>query len=186
MKTFPIVLLAVSCGLSSCDKAKALAGRFTKKTAVETPAATPPGSWVTTIPDNGYDAFRLQTGKVVVIDFYADWCGPCRKLSPILEKIASDHGGKILVGKVNVDQYREIASREGVKSIPDVRILRDGAEVDRFVGLPDENEVRRRLEIHTHGLPKSGEAKPATPQPSAQPSAQPMTKDWLPPGMQRR
>ena len=96
----------------------------------------------------------MQPGKVVVIDFYADWCGPCRKLGPILDQIASEHGGKILVGKVNVDQNRELASSEGVRGIPDVRIFRDGREVDRFVGLPGESEVRRRLEVHLKGLPE--------------------------------
>jgi thioredoxin len=183
MKSFPIIMLAVSCGLSSCDKARELAGRFNKKPAAEAPATTASGPLVTTIAQDGYDSFRQQRGKVVVIDFYADWCGPCQKLGPILEKIAGEHGGKILIGKVNVDQNRELASREKVQGIPDVRIFRDGAEVDRFVGLPDESEVRLRLETHTRGLPETGEAKPATPQPSA---PQPMSKDWLPPGMQRR
>jgi thioredoxin 1 len=186
LKTLPAVLLAISCGLVSCEKAKEIAGRLAKKPAAEvtTPAGT--GSWVTAIPEGGYDSFRLQTGKVVVIDFYADWCGPCRQLSPILDKIVSEHSGKIIVGKINVDQNRELASKEGVRGIPDVRIFRDGSEVDRFVGLPDEGEVRRRLEIHTKGLPAhspaAGEAIPGTPQPSTQP----MSKDWLPPGMQRR
>ncbi len=163
-----------------------MAGQLAKKPAADVSATADSGSWVITIPQGGYDSFRLQPGKVVVIDFHADWCGPCRQLGPILEKIASDHGGKILVGKVNVDEYREIAAKEGVQGIPDVRIYRDGGEVDRFVGLPDESEVRRRLETQLIGLPQStsaaGEAKP---DPPAQ-APQPMSKDWLPPGMQRR
>jgi thioredoxin len=183
MKSF--LLLTAFCGLVSCDQAKEMAGRLAKKPAAEIPAASS-GSWVTPIPQGGYDSFRSQSGKVVVIDFYADWCGPCRKLSPILDKIANEHGGKILIGKVNVDQNRELASKEGVQGIPDIRIFRDGREVDRFVGLPDEREVRRRLETHLKGLPEHApaveETKPATPQPSAEP----MSKDWLPPGMQRR
>jgi thioredoxin len=186
MKLFPMVLLAVFSGLVSCEKVREMAGRFTKKPAAEvgTPAAA--GSWVTHIPQGGYDAFRQQSGKLVVIDFYADWCGPCRQLGPILDKIAGEHGGKILIGKVNVDQNEVLASREGVRGIPDVRIFRDGAEVDRFVGLPVESEVRRRLETHIKGLsehsPEAVDANPAAPKPSAQP----MSKDWLPPGMQRR
>jgi thioredoxin len=184
MKSF--LLLAVFCGLVSCEKAREMVGRLSKKPVPEAPATADTGSWVTAIPQDGYDAFRLQTGKVVVIDFHADWCGPCRQLGPILDKIANEHGGKILIGKVNVDQNRELAAKEGVQGIPDVRIFRDGREVERFVGLPDESEVRRRLETHLKGLPDhsptTGEPKLATPQPSAQP----MSKDWLPPGMQRR
>lgn len=163
-----------------------MAGRLAKKPAAEAVASTGSGSWVIAIPQGGYDSFRLQPGKVVVIDFYADWCGPCRQLGPILEKIANEHGGKILIGKVNVDDYREIASKEGVQGIPDVRIYRDGGQVDRFVGLPDESEVRRRLEVHLAGLsqstPAAGGAIPGKPQQDPQP----MSKDWLPPGMQRR
>lgn len=186
MKSFPIVLLGVFTGLVSCEKAREMAGRFTKNPAAEATARSGSGSWVTTVPPDGFESFRMQRDKVVVIDFYADWCGPCRKLGPLLDKIASDHGGNILIGKVNVDQNRGIASSEGVQGIPDVRIYRDGIEVDRFVGLPAESEVRRRLEVHVKELPKqspaAGEEKSATPQPSAQP----MSKDWLPPGMQRR
>ena len=187
MKAF--FLLAILCGLVSCEKAHEIAGRLGKteqKSESGSPASTEAGSYVTTIQQGGYHAFRMQSGKVVVIDFYADWCGPCRQLSPILEKIVDEHGGRMVVGKVNVDQNRELASSEGVRGIPDVRIFRDGREVDRFVGLPAESEVRRRLEAHTKGLPdhpaETGESQPT----STQPSVQPMTKDWLPPGMQRR
>jgi thioredoxin len=182
-------LLAVFCGLVSCEKAREMAGRLSKpgrKPQAGASASTTAGSWVSSVPQGGYDAFRTQTGKLAVIDFYADWCGPCRKLAPILEKIANEQGGKILIGKINVDQNRELAASEGVRDIPDVRIFLNGREVDRFIGLPAENEVRRRLESHAHGLkaPASpaGEAKSATPQPSVEP----MSKDWLPPGMQRR
>jgi thioredoxin len=163
-----------------------MAGRFVKKPAAEATASSGSGSWVSNIPQGGYDSFRLQPGKVVVIDFYADWCGPCRQLSPILEKIASEHGGKILIGKVNVDEYREIAAKEGVQGIPDVRIFRDGSQVDRFVGMPDESEVRRRLEVHLIGLPQPTPAADGTKPDKSQQAPQPMSKDWLPPGMHRR
>jgi thioredoxin len=183
----PLLLLVVFCGLTSCDKARDIVGRFSKKPAVpEAPAIPYSGPVVTSLTQGEYDSFRSQSGKVVVIDFYADWCGPCRKLGPILEKIASEQDGKILIGKINVDQNRELAAKERVEGIPDVRIFRDAREVDRFVGLPPESEVRRRLESHLTGLPErtpaAGEAKPAAPQPTTQP----MSKDWLPPGMQRR
>lgn len=98
----------------------------------------------------------------------------------ILNPIARRYG--VLVKIVRVSHNRELASSEGVR---DVRIFRDGREVDRFAGLPPESEVRQRLEIHTKGLPdhaaETGEAQPAT----TQPIVQPMSKDWLAPGIQR-
>lgn len=183
MKTLPILLITLCCcGLVSCEKARDLLSRVAKKPQT---AATPhSGALVTEIQEGGYDSFRLQSGKVAVVDFYADWCGPCRKLGPILEQIANEHGGKIVIGKVNVDQHRSLASSERVRGIPDVRIFRNGREVDRFVGLPAQSEVRRRLEVHLTGLeaPATGTEQPA----ASQPSTRPMSKDWLPPGMQRR
>lgn len=176
--------IIVMCGLSSCDKARELAGRFTQKSSA---ASSQSGEWVTQVSASDFDSFRMQPGKVVVIDFHADWCGPCRKLAPILYRIANEHGGSVLIGKVNVDQNRELAASEKVRGIPDVRIFRDGREVDRFVGLPNDDEVRRRIEIQTKGL---NVADPDTPagetSTSPEPGITPAPKDWLPPGMQRR
>lgn len=183
MKSF--LLPIVFCGLASCEKVRELRSKLEKKPP-EAAAVSHSGALVTEISQSDYNSFRQQSGKVVIIDFHADWCGPCRKLGPILETIAGEHGGKIVIGKINVDQNRELATNEGVRGIPDVRIFRDGREVDRFVGLPAGSEVRRRLEIHLKDLPEAApeaaEAKPETPQPSAEP----MSKDWLPQGMQRR
>jgi thioredoxin len=186
MRPLPPLLALMLCLAPSCDKARDLAGRFAKKAPATAPAATANGSWVSQIPEGGYDSFRLQPDKVAIVDFYADWCGPCRKLAPILEQIAADHAGSIVIGKVNVDQHGELAAKEGVRGIPDVRIFRNGKQVDQFVGLPPENEVRRRIEIHAKGLPApaaaAGDGKPST----REPTTRPMPKDWLPQGMQRR
>lgn len=149
------------------------------------PAAASNGSWVSEIPEGAYDSFPLQAGKVVVVDFYADWCGPCRQLAPILDRIASEHGGSVVIGKVNIDKSSQLASQEKVRSIPDVRIYRDGKRVDQFIGLPEESEVRRRIESHLAGLPALAADATAKPQ-SAEPLTRPMSKDWMPPGVKRR
>lgn len=184
-KVFALFAIIPLCGLSSCDKARELAGKIKVQSTQTT--ASRPGEWVTQISAADYDSFRSQPGKVVVIDFYADWCGPCRMLAPILDRLAAENGGRVLVGKVNVDQNRELATREEVRGIPDVRIFRDGREVERFVGLPAEEEVRQRIANQTMQLataapdaPENG--APATPEPTIAPAP----KDWLPPGMQRR
>jgi thioredoxin len=180
-----VMTIAALCGLPSCEKARELAGKMKEKSSEAASSAS--GGFVTRISAGDFDSFRTQPGKVVVIDFYADWCGPCRNLAPILDRVANDHGGVVLVGKVNVDQNRELAASEGVRGIPDVRIFRDGREVDRFVGLPGEDEVRRRIEIHTKGLSATDSTVPAGETPAApEPNIAPAPKDWLPPGMQRR
>ncbi len=183
----PLLLLATLalCALSSCEKARELAGKMKGKSTHAN--SSQPGEWITQVSAENFDSFRSQPGKVVVIDFYADWCGPCRQLSPILDRIANDNAGVVLIGKINVDQNGGLAATEGVRSIPDVRIFRDGREVDRFVGMPPEDEVRQRIESHTKGLkvaaPATSEGEtPPTPEPIIAPSS----KDWLPPGMQRR
>jgi len=182
----PLLLLATLalCGLSSCEKARDLAGRFIRKSSA---VPSPSSEWVTQVSAADYDTFRTQPGKVLVIDFYADWCGPCRQLAPILDLVAKEHSGSVLVGKINVDQNRELATREEVRGIPDVRIFRDGREVDRFVGVPSEDEVKRRIEIHTKGLAATDSTVPDGKTPAApEPNITPASKDWLPPGMQRR
>ena len=70
-----------------------------------------------------------------MVDFWADWCGPCKMLSPVIESIGSQYEGKVLVGKVNVDEEPELARRFGVMNIPTVVFLKNGQEFDRKVGV---------------------------------------------------
>ncbi len=177
----------VLASLTSCDKARDLVKKFAEKSK-PAPAATPhAGAFVSEITEGEYETFSKQAGRVVLIDYYADWCGPCRQLGPMLEKIADEQSGLVLVGKVNVDKFPALASKAGVQGIPDVRIFRDGTQVDRFVGLPGEAEVRQRIESQLKGLPPiPDEAVDPTKPKAPEPPIQPMSKDWMPPGIQRR
>ena len=92
------------------------------------------------INESQFDQEVMQyTGKVLV-DFYADWCGPCRMLSPILEEIAAEEAG-VKVVKINVDSNQAIAERYGVMSIPTVYIFENGTEKNKFVGARGKQEI---------------------------------------------
>lgn len=89
--------------------------------------------------------------RPVVVDFWADWCEPCKVLMPLLEKIANEYQGAFLLAKVNADEQQNIAQQFGVRSLPTVMVIQDGQPVDGFAGAQPENEVRQMLQKY---LPK--------------------------------
>ena len=90
----------------------------------------------------------ILSDKLVLVDLYAPWCGPCRALAPVLEEIAEKYQDKVKVVKVNVDEEDSIAQRFGVMSIPTVIFFRDGKAVASFVGLKSPSEIESIVEKH--------------------------------------
>ena len=90
------------------------------------------------------DTFRkdvIESDKPVVVDFWAEWCGPCKKLSPILEEVAEELDGQVTVAKVNVDEERNLGAMFQIMSIPNVLICNHGEKVDEFVGLRSKDDI---------------------------------------------
>lgn len=175
-----LAALTLMC-LSSCDKVRTLVDHLGQKKTV-------PGSQVSQIPKDVRELLPTRPGRIVLVDYYADWCGPCRQLSPILEKIAGENPSLISVCKVNVDKFGGLAAQEGVHGIPDVRIFVDGKRVDQFVGALPEPEVRKRIDALAQRLPPlppQDKVEGGTPK-AAEPTSRPMPKDWMPPGVRRR
>ena len=83
---------------------------------------------------DGLDKALAQKG-LLMVDFWADWCGPCKMLAPLIESLDKEYEGRVTVGKVNVDDEQELAIRYGVMSIPTVIFFKDGKEIDRKVGV---------------------------------------------------
>jgi len=88
----------------------------------------------------------LAKGELLMVDFWASWCGPCKMLAPVIDDLAKQYEGKAVVGKVNVDEEQELAIRYGVMSIPTVIFFKDGKEVDRKVGVMPPNVFTQVLD----------------------------------------
>ena len=97
------------------------------------------------LTSENYEEEVLKSEKTVLIDFYADWCGPCRMMSPIIDEIAEEMEGKIKVGKINVDDNQELAMEYGVMSIPTIVVIKNGQIEKTFVGVRDKDEIKEAL-----------------------------------------
>lgn len=104
------------------------------------------GEKVLTLTKDNFKDDVLNAGAPVLVDFWAPWCSPCRMIAPIVDELAADYDGKAKVGKVNVDDNREIAVEYGVMSIPTLIIFKDGKAVERIVGYKPKNELASLLD----------------------------------------
>ncbi len=98
------------------------------------------------LTDNNFQNEVLQSDKPVLVDFWAEWCGPCRMVGPIVEELSGEYDGKVKVGKVDVDSNPQVATQYGIRSIPSLLIFKGGEVVDQVVGAVPKAELKKHLD----------------------------------------
>lgn len=95
--------------------------------------------------DDNFDAEVIEADQPVLVDFWAEWCMPCRMIAPIIDKVADEYAGKAKVGKVDVDANRDITVKYGIQNIPTVILFHGGEPVKKFVGMTNEQQITEAL-----------------------------------------
>ncbi|MCR9173666.1 MAG: thioredoxin [bacterium] len=98
------------------------------------------------ITDANFEEVVMNADKPVVVDFWAEWCGPCRMIGPVIEKMSGDYDGKAIIGKVNVDHNPGVSAKFGVRNIPTVLFVKGGEVVDKSVGAVPEAQLTSKLD----------------------------------------
>ncbi len=102
-------------------------------------------SWLVKLDERNFDETLAVAEGVLMVDFWAEWCGPCRAVAPVLEDLARTSGGKVTLGKVNVDENPGLAARYGIRSIPTILFVKDGAVKDQVIGAVPKQQLQARL-----------------------------------------
>ncbi len=98
------------------------------------------------VTDRNFEDTIVKAGKPALVDFWAVWCGPCRVIGPIVEQLAEEYDGRVVVGKLDVDSNRETAVKFGIQAIPTLLLVKDGQVVDRLVGVTDKANLVSKLD----------------------------------------
>ncbi len=104
------------------------------------------GQNVVEFNDQNFETEVINSQTPVLVDFWAEWCMPCRMLAPTIEKLAKDYAGKVKVGKLDTDANRDVSMKYGISAIPTVILFKDGQVAQKFVGLKKENEFKAALD----------------------------------------
>ena len=98
------------------------------------------------ITSDNFDEKVINSSVPVLVDFWAEWCGPCRMVGPIVDELHTEYEGKAIVGKVNVDDQQEISSKYGIRNIPTILFFKDGEIVDKNVGVAPKSDLANKID----------------------------------------
>ena len=101
---------------------------------------------IITLTDENFSQEVLKSPVPVLVDFWAEWCGPCKMVAPILDELASDYEDKIKIAKLNIDDYQGLATEYGIRAIPTLLIFKDGQVTDQIVGLRSKRDLKANLD----------------------------------------
>jgi thioredoxin 1 len=98
--------------------------------------------------DANFETDVLKSDKLTVVDFWAEWCGPCRAIGPVIDELSKEYTGKVNVGKVNVDENPQVSMNFGITSIPAILFIKGGQVVDKLVGAQPKSNFVKKIEQH--------------------------------------
>ena len=100
------------------------------------------------LTDSNFQTQVLESDKLTVVDFWAEWCGPCRAIGPVIEELSKEYNGRVNIGKVNVDQNPDLSVNYGITSIPAILFIKDGKVVDKQIGAVPKSVLDKKIAAH--------------------------------------